>query len=108
MENILKKIIDLICVISISNSFFSIVFLTVDGLRHKGIVSLRSFFGFAPWPMEWFIINIPLVLFGFIWILIRYSDVIYAKYQFLFGRVTFCLLGIALLGLVLARIFLRR
>jgi hypothetical protein len=58
------------------------------------VIVFRKIFGFAPWPVEWFIVSIPLVIFSMIWILIRKSKSIYSSYKFLFGKGSFVILGV--------------
>lgn len=101
----MKKTIDWICIISIISSTMCVIDLFANGIENHGLIRIRPVFGIFPWPMEWLLLNIPILMFGTVWLLIRYGLLINQKAPFLFGKTAFAILGVALLTVELARLF---
>ncbi len=104
----MKKFIDVICIISIVSSFMCIILLVSDGIMHNGVIVFSKFFGFLPWPMEWFIINIPMLAFGNVWLILRYGKLIKKKFPLMFGKYAFYLLILLFISVGIFRLFYRR
>ncbi len=104
----MKKTIDIICIFSIISTLLCIVLLFANGFTHHGIIVFSEFFGFMPWPMEWVIINIPILILGSTWLIFRYGLLFKQKFPFLFGKVAYGLLVLAFLVVVFLQLIYKR
>jgi hypothetical protein len=103
-----KKIIDWVCLFSISTSIGCFIYLMVIGARNNGVIILGRLFGFAPWPMEWIMANGPLIIFAPTWLAFRYGVLIQKNYAFISRGILFGLLSVMLMIVTLLGISIRR